>query len=97
VLSFQQYYEAFANLKCTVAFVATDTKHALWHWTNIPPKYGGVGRLKFPLMSDSSRSMCRDWGVLSASREEREVPDHSLRGMYIVDGEGLLRQVRPLI
>lgn len=95
-LSFHRFQERFDDFNCTVVFAATETKHDLWHWTNIPREYGGVGLVKIPLVSDTSRSMCRVWGVIAACKEEGEELDNDLRGMYIVDEAGILRQVRSL-
>lgn len=68
-------------------FVSVDTKHSLWHWQNIPKQYGGLGHVDIPLLSDSNHRVSRDYGVLI---EEEGV---SLRGMFILDGEGIVQQV----
>lgn len=53
-----------------------------------PRKFGGLGQLSIPLLSDVSRKMSKDYGVLL------EDVGVSLRGMFVVDGEGLVQQVR---
>jgi peroxiredoxin (alkyl hydroperoxide reductase subunit C) len=87
VLAFQNCYEEFRDRHCSVAFVSVDTKHSLWHWQNVPRQYGGLGNIDIPLLSDASHKIGRDYGVLV---EEEGV---SLRGMFIIDGEGLVQQV----
>jgi alkyl hydroperoxide reductase subunit AhpC len=49
--------------------------------------------IDIPLLSDATHRISRDYGVLI---EDEGV---SLRGMFIVDGEGIIQQVRirPLI
>jgi len=90
VIAFQNCYDEFRDRNCDVAFVSVDTKHSLWHWQNVPRQYGGLGNIDIPLLSDATHKVGRDYGVLV---EEEGV---SLRGMFIIDGEGLVQQVCPL-
>lgn len=88
VIAFQNCYDEFRDRHCSIAFVSVDTKHSLWHWQNVPRQYGGLGNIDIPLLSDATHKIGRDYGVLV---EEEGV---SLRGMFIIDGEGLVQQVR---
>ncbi|KAJ4369284.1 hypothetical protein N0V86_009115 [Didymella sp. IMI 355093] len=83
VVAFQNCYDEFRDRHCSVAFVSVDTKHSLWHWQNVPRQYGGLGNVDIPLLSDATHKIGRDYGVLM---EDEGV---SLRGMFIIDGEGL--------
>lgn len=96
VLAFQSCIEEFRNRNCSVCFVSTESKHALWHWTHVPCEYGGLGHIDIPLLSDPSHKISKDYGVLVDTKEER---DHlMLSGTFIVGGDGLLQQVRlPLL
>ncbi|KAJ8111737.1 hypothetical protein OPT61_g5733 [Boeremia exigua] len=87
VLAFQSCYEEFHERHCSIAFVSVDTKHSLWHWQSVPRQYGGLGNIDIPLLSDATHKIGRDYGVLV---EEEGV---SLRGMFIIDGEGLVQQI----
>ncbi|KAH7374383.1 thioredoxin-like protein [Pyrenochaeta sp. MPI-SDFR-AT-0127] len=87
VLAFQNCLDEFKDRNCSVVFVSVDTKHSLWHWQNVPRQYGGLGHIDVPLLSDPNHRMCRDYGVLI---EEEGI---SLRGMFIVDGAGIVQQV----
>lgn len=87
VIAFQNCYDEFRDRHCSIAFVSVDTKHSLWHWQNVPRQYGGLGNIDIPLLSDATHKIGRDYGVLV---EEEGV---SLRGMFIIDGEGLVQQV----
>jgi alkyl hydroperoxide reductase subunit AhpC len=53
----------------------------------VPQQYGGLGSTEVSLLSDSTHKMSRDYGVLV---EEEGV---CLRGMFILDGEGIVQQV----
>lgn len=87
VLAFQNCLDEFKDRHCSVVFVSVDTKHSLWHWQNVPRQYGGLGNIDIPLLSDANHHIARDYGVLI---EEEGV---SLRGMFILDGEGIVQQV----
>jgi alkyl hydroperoxide reductase subunit AhpC len=87
VLAFQNCLEEFRDRNCDVVFVSVDTKHSLWHWQNVPRQYGGLGQIDITLLSDAKHKMSRDYGVLI---EEEGV---CLRGMFILDGDGIVQQV----
>jgi peroxiredoxin (alkyl hydroperoxide reductase subunit C) len=54
---------------------------------NSPRKEGGLGPLKIPLVSDLTHSISKDYGVLL------EEMGHTLRGLFIIDDKGILRQI----
>lgn len=87
VLAFQNCLDEFKDRNCSVVFVSVDTKHSLWHWQNVPRQYGGLGQIDIPLLSDANHRLSSDYGVLI---EDEGV---SLRGMFILDGEGIVQQV----
>jgi peroxiredoxin (alkyl hydroperoxide reductase subunit C) len=87
VLAFQNCLDEFRDRNCSVVFVSVDTKHSLWHWQNVPRQYGGLGQTDIPLLSDANHRLSRDYGVLI---EDEGV---SLRGMFMIDGEGIVQQV----
>ena len=88
VLAFENCHDEFRDRNCNIVFVSVDTKYSLWHWLHVPRKYGGLGQISIPMLSDVNQKMSKDYGVLV---EEEGV---SLRGMFILDGEGLVQQVR---
>lgn len=88
VLAFQNCLEEFKDRSCDVVFVSVDTKHSLWHWQNVPRQYGGLGQVDIALLSDANHRMSRDYGVLI---EDEGV---CLRGMFILDDEAVVQQVR---
>lgn len=87
MLAFQNCQDEFKDRNCSVVFISVDTKHSLWHWQNVPRQYGGLGKIDLPLLSDATHRIARDYGVLI---EEDGV---SLRGMFIIDNEGIVQQV----
>jgi alkyl hydroperoxide reductase subunit AhpC len=87
VLAFHNTIDEFTERNCAIAFVSTDSKHSLWQWQQLPKKYGGLGKVKVPLLSDQSHQMSRDYGVLL------EKSGMDLRGSYLIDPEGVVQQV----
>lgn len=87
VLAFQNCLDEFKDRNCSIVFISVDTKHSLWHWQNVPRQYGGLGGIDIPLLSDATHRLSRDYGVLI---EDQGV---SLRGMFIIDNEGIVQQV----
>ena len=53
----------------------------------MPRKEGGLGPLNIPLLSDITHKISKDYGVYL------EDNGHSLRGLFIIDDKGVLRQI----
>ncbi|WP_130808151.1 peroxiredoxin [Senegalia massiliensis] len=60
--------------------VSTDSEHSHKAWIN-----GDLGKLNFPLAADKTMNVSRDYGILV---EEDGV---ALRGLFIIDPEGIVR------
>lgn len=77
--------EEFKKLNTEVLGVSVDSKHSHKAWINTPKNDNGLGKLNFPLASDITKQVARDYGVLI---EEEGV---ALRGLFIVDPEGEMK------
>jgi peroxiredoxin (alkyl hydroperoxide reductase subunit C) len=78
-------YEQFEAFDTEILGVSTDSKFSHRAWINTPKDENGLGKLKFPLASDLTKQVARDYGVLV---EEEGV---ALRGLFIIDPEGELK------
>jgi alkyl hydroperoxide reductase subunit AhpC len=56
-------------------------------WINTPRKQGGLGEMKIPLVADKTKAIAKNYGVLL---EDAGV---ALRGLFIIDPKGVLRQI----
>lgn len=56
-------------------------------WINTPRKEGGLGNIQIPLLSDLTHTISKNYGVYL------ENLGHSLRGLFIIDTKGILRQI----
>ncbi|KAI0076661.1 thioredoxin-like protein [Panus rudis PR-1116 ss-1] len=88
ILAFNDSLNEFANLDTVVLGVSTDSQYAHFAWATQPRNQGGLGPdLKLPLIADRNMSISRDYGVLI---EDQGV---ALRGLFIIDPKGILRQI----
>lgn len=77
--------DQFKALDAEILGVSTDSIHSHKAWINTPRDSNGLGRISFPLASDITRSVAKDYGVYI---EEEGV---ALRGLFIIDPEGELK------
>ncbi len=83
--SFSDRYDDFEGIGAAVIGVSTDSVHSHRAWLKTPRDKGGVEDLRYPLASDITKSVARDYGVLI---EDKGV---ALRGLFVIDPEGTLR------
>lgn len=87
LIAFSDHIDEFKANNCEVVGVSTDSKFSHLAWINSPRKDGGLGGLKYPLLSDFNKNISRDYDVLI------ENEGLALRGLFIIDGRGVLRQI----
>ncbi|HXG24456.1 MAG TPA: peroxiredoxin [Chthonomonadales bacterium] len=78
-------YEEFLELGADVLGVSTDSVYSHRAWINTPRERNGIAGVKYPLASDITKQVSRDYGVLI---EEEGV---ALRGLFIIDPKGILQ------
>jgi peroxiredoxin (alkyl hydroperoxide reductase subunit C) len=83
--SFSDRYDDFEGIGAAVIGASTDSVHSHRAWLKTPRDKGGVEGLRYPLASDITKSVARDYGVLI---EDKGV---ALRGLFVIDPEGTLR------
>ncbi|KEZ43947.1 Peroxiredoxin-1 [Scedosporium apiospermum] len=86
-----QYNDAlprFRDINTTVLAVSTDSHYSHLAWQTQPRRQGGLGPdLQLPLVADRSQAISRSYGVLL---EDEGI---ALRGLFIIDPKGVLRQI----
>ena len=84
ILAFNRALDEFKQRNCEVLGVSVDSHFTHLAWKNTPVQSGGIGNIGFPLVADLDKSISEDYGVL--------LPDGiSLRGLFLVDKEGIVR------
>lgn len=87
IIAFSDAVEQFRQRGVSVAFASTDSEYSLLAWSTVARKDGGLGHINIPLISDKSHKLSKDYGVLI---EDAGV---ALRGLFIIDPKGVVRQV----
>lgn len=88
IIAFSDAADQFKARGARVAFASTDSEYSLLAWAKASRKDGGLGQIDIPLLSDKNHALSEAYGVLLA---EEGV---ALRGMFLIDPKGIVRQVR---
>lgn len=86
IIAFSERAAEFKKIDCEIVAVSTDSHFTHLAWVNTPRKQGGLGEMDIPLLADKSMKISRAYGVLD---EDTGIP---FRGLFIIDGKGILRQ-----
>lgn len=79
VTAFSRRINEFKNVGAEVLGASTDSKFTHLAWTE------KIGTINYPMLSDITKDISREYGVLI---EEEGI---SLRGLFIIDPDGILR------
>lgn len=77
--------EVFKDLDTEILGVSTDSQYSHRAWIQTSKDSNGLGKLNFPLASDITQKVAKDYGVLI---EEEGI---ALRGLFIIDPEGEIK------
>lgn len=86
IIAFSDRVEEFKKLNCEVLACSVDSHFSHLAWTEQPRNKGGLGKMKIPILSDLSKQISRDYGVLLDEKV-------ALRGLFLIDDKGILRQI----
>lgn len=87
ILEFNKFLPEFEKRNVQIIGVSTDSHFSHLAWKNTTIKDGGIGNIQYPLVSDFTKQISRDYGVLV---EEEGV---ALRGSFLIDKEGVLQHM----
>uniref|UniRef100_A0A6E8VSK5 thioredoxin-dependent peroxiredoxin n=1 Tax=Anopheles coluzzii TaxID=1518534 RepID=A0A6E8VSK5_ANOCL len=87
ILAFSDRVNEFKKLNAEVIAASIDSHFTHLAWINTPRKEGGLGKINIPLVSDITHSISKDYGVFLDDL------GHTLRGLFIIDDRGVLRQI----
>ncbi|MGC8739150.1 MAG: peroxiredoxin [Candidatus Hydrogenedens sp.] len=86
ILAFDKKLEEFKSRDCEVIGVSVDSHFTHWAWRNTPVEKGGIGNIRYPLVSDLTKKISRDYGVLLNDAV-------ALRGLFIMDKDLIVRHM----
>ena len=84
--AFQEKLSKFEEKNVQVIAVSTDSWFSHLAWVKTHKTQGGIQGVTYPLVSDFNKTISTDYGVLI---EDMGV---ALRGLFLIDKEGVLRQ-----
>ena len=87
ILAFSDRVEEFRKINTEVIAASVDSHFTHLSWIKTDRKSGGLGNINIPLLSDLNHKISKDYGVYL------EDLGHTLRGLFIIDGKGVLRQI----
>jgi alkyl hydroperoxide reductase subunit AhpC len=85
IIAFNDKVKEFEKRNAVILGVSVDSQYTHLAWINTPRKQGGLGGLDYPLVSDLTKKIAADYGVLTADGAV------ALRGLFLIDREGLVR------
>jgi peroxiredoxin 2/4 len=85
IIAFDAAASQFERKGAQVIGVSVDSPYTHWAWRNMPRREGGIGKIGYPLVSDLTKKIAKDYGVLL---EEAGV---ALRGLFLIDKSGVVR------
>lgn len=99
ILAFQDKIEEFEKRNVAVVGCSVDSEHSHWAWLNTELKNGGIKGVKYPLVSDLSKTISENFDVLAGDYDYDEEDDLSTfdgtavayRGLFLIDKQGVVR------
>jgi len=98
ILAFQDKLAEFEKRNVAVVGCSVDSEFSHWAWLNTEKNNGGIKGVKFPLVSDLSKTIAENYGVLAGEYEVNEEGESSFvgapvafRGLFLIDKKGVVR------
>ena len=98
LIAFQHKLSDFETRECAVVACSVDSKFSHSAWLSTPQERGGIQGVTYPVVSDFSKSIAENYGVLAGNYEYNEeglmtfvgLPQ-AYRGLFLIDKEGTVR------
>ena len=84
VIAFSDRVDEFEELGVQVLGVSVDSQYAHLAWRNTDRIEGGIGEVRYPLISDLNRKIAESYDVLTEAGV-------ALRGWFLIDKDGVVR------
>jgi peroxiredoxin (alkyl hydroperoxide reductase subunit C) len=98
LLAFQDRLKEFEERNVAVVACSVDSKYSHWKWLQTDLNQGGIKGVKYPLVSDLSKTISENYDVLAGSYDYNEVGDvtfsgipEAYRGLFLIDKKGIVR------
>jgi peroxiredoxin 2/4 len=98
LLAFQEKLAEFEKRGVAVVACSVDSKYSHWAWLNTGLKDGGIKGVKYPVVSDITKTIAYNYGVLAGDYDYDENGNlvfdgdaFALRGLFLIDKKGMVR------
>ncbi|MCL8206883.1 MAG: peroxiredoxin [Actinomycetia bacterium] len=85
IVALSRRLDAFEALDARILGVSTDSPYVHRAWIRTPEEDGGLGPVRFPLVSDWTHAVSRAYGVYYPAEGA------ALRGLFVIDPEGVVQ------
>ncbi len=100
LIAFQEKLSDFESRNTQVIGVSVDSEYSHWAWLQTELNKGGIKGVKYPLVSDLSKTISENYGVLAG---EYDIEDDgrasykgapvAYRGLFLIDKEGIVKHI----
>jgi len=98
ILAFQEKMDEFDKRNVAVVGCSVDSEFSHWAWLNTELKDGGIKGVKYPLVSDLSKTISENYGVLAGEYDYDDEGNATFkgapvayRGLFLIDKDGIVR------
>lgn len=86
LISFSDQYDKFQEINTEILGISVDSEYCHLAWTQMDREFGGVGNLRYPLVSDLNKEISISYNILNLDTK-------ALRGLFIIDTNGILQHI----
>ena len=87
IIAFSNRVKEFKKINCEVIGCSTDTFNCHRAWMKTPRAQGGLADIYIPLLADPTHVIAKAYQVY------KEDDGVAFRGLFIIDGKGVIRQI----
>lgn len=98
IVAFQDQLAEFEKRNVVVVGCSVDSEFSHWKWLQTELKDGGIKGVKFPLVSDLSKTISENYDVLAGQYEIGDEGEAyfdgtpmAYRGLFLIDKHGIVR------
>ncbi|RLD89919.1 MAG: peroxiredoxin [Bacteroidetes bacterium] len=98
IIAFQDKMDEFEKRNVAVVGCSVDSNFSHWAWLNTPKDQGGIQGVKYPLVSDLSKTIAENYDVLAGEYDYDEDGNATFigepvayRGLFLIDKQGTVR------
>ncbi|HRX84033.1 MAG TPA: peroxiredoxin [Phycisphaerae bacterium] len=84
IIAFSERVDEFEKLNAKVIGCSVDSHFSHLAWSNTPRKEGGLGEIRYPILSDIKKEVAWNYGVLLDGGV-------AARGLFVIDDKGILQ------